>query len=93
MEVRTASVLTLRVLRRRPVGGGCARGEESQTSGSFVAPEPTVVLGLPEPSKVGSKIVALAQFRELSEDDREGQFEGQNGARVCLSEPVSACVG
>jgi hypothetical protein len=22
----------------------------------------------------------------------EGQFEGQNGARGCLSEPVSACV-
>ena len=46
---------------------------------------------VPGPSKVESKIVTLEQFRELSGDDREGQFEGQNGAGLCLSEPVSAC--
>src|SRR5215469_855820 len=59
---------------------------------SVVTAGASVVVWLPGPSTVGSKIVALEQIRELSEDDREGQFEGQNGANECLSEPVSACV-
>jgi hypothetical protein len=34
----------------------------------------------------------IGQFRQFPGDHYEGQFEGQNGANVCLSEPVSACV-
>jgi hypothetical protein len=42
-----------------------------------------------------SKVVdgcEIGQFRTTSGDHYEGQFEGQNGARECLREPVSACV-
>ena len=52
----------------------------------------SVVAWPPGPSKVESKIVTLEQFRKLSGDDREGQFEGQSAASECLSEPVSAGV-
>jgi hypothetical protein len=34
----------------------------------------------------------IGRFEQLLGDHHEGQFEGQNGARECLCEPVSACV-
>ena len=81
-------------LQRRQVGGPAGGGLQA-CGGTAVVDRgagPIVVTWLPRPSKAGSKIVTSGQFRGLSGDHCEGQFEGQNCASECLSEPVSACV-
>jgi hypothetical protein len=52
-----------------------------------------VAAWLPGLLNVGLTTVGLRKSGKALEEDLEGQFEGQNGARVCLPEPVSACVG
>jgi hypothetical protein len=80
-----ASVLTLRVLRRRPVGGR-GGGEESQTSVGLIAPGPTVVLRLPEPSNVESMTVGTGSFESYWEVIARGRLRGRMGlASACLS--------
>jgi hypothetical protein len=75
-----------------PADGGRGGGEESQTSGGRIAPEPTVapepavVLGLPEPSNVESMTVGTGSFESYLEIIARGSLRGRMAlAGACLS--------